>query len=484
MPFCCRHLKHLPPPTTNNNRNLHPQSRRPLADLLDGFVDVRRADSGGAGAGAGGFVQLADSHLLQVNVSGGRNYLEPGGGGSTSDAAAAAAAAAAPPGGRMLTGADADARLRARWKDAAARAAAARGAREEGACVSLKFFGSNRVWVPRALVDAPRDEVAIQWRRSGGARRRQHTHEAAAAAAEARAGAGAAGGCGASGSGCGNGGSSSSDEAADDDLEPPPIKPAPVLEDDASGRAPGRVRAAYFTFDELCGAERLARAPPPLEATGGASSASSGSGGGDAGGSGGGGGGSGSGGNGGGGPLTAIDCLALAESGLEALYLEGVPRLRPGARGAAMRLVTLVDVLHDHGTEREHGSRGAAPHIAVETSSFVLSCLYNHPASLALQITLSPRADVNTPPHINIQQSTSPPRRPQASSSGRCSRRRSSAASAAALAAAAAATAAMAATAATAAAATPSARCWPRRCSCCSARRRGSPSWRAPRERA
>lgn len=112
----------------------------------------------------------------------------------------------------------------------------------------------------------------------------------------------------------------------------------------------GRVTAAYFKFDELCSTPRLARCPPGEAAAGACGSDHSGGSGGSSN-SGGSGGSSNSG--GGGGPLTAIDCLALAESGVSAVFLEGVPVLTPAARDAAARFVTLIDILYDHDTERE-----------------------------------------------------------------------------------------------------------------------------------
>ncbi|GBF97377.1 hypothetical protein Rsub_11024 [Raphidocelis subcapitata] len=74
-----------------------------------------------------------------------------------------------------------------------------------------------------------------------------------------------------------------------------------------------RLEAAYFTFPQLCGPHGLRRGV-------------------DA-----------------GGPLSAVDALALSDSGLGEVFLEGVPALGPARRDEARRLVTLVDLFYDRG---------------------------------------------------------------------------------------------------------------------------------------
>jgi hypothetical protein len=79
-----------------------------------------------------------------------------------------------------------------------------------------------------------------------------------------------------------------------------------------------QLTAALFTFDQLCGPRGLRRGVDD------------------------------------GGPLSAVDCLALVDSGCRAVYVEGVHQLTPALRDEARRLVTLVDLLYDRGTKCEY----------------------------------------------------------------------------------------------------------------------------------
>jgi hypothetical protein len=224
---------------------------------------------------------------VQINVSGGPQYKLYGSAAAPAvvaeTAAAEAVAAAAAPGSRCHVGPGAAGALLCSWEELVERAAG----RECPATVALKFFGRQRLYLPRALVV---DEEK------------------------------AASGC------CGP-----------DGTTPAALAPGAPVSHQPEGA--GRIAAAYFEFDWLCGARRLARATPPEE-LGGPTPPEPGRGVGvDA----------------TGGPLAAIDCLALAESGVGAVFLEGVPLLGPGVRDAAMRFATLIDVLYDHGARREWG---------------------------------------------------------------------------------------------------------------------------------
>jgi len=290
-----------PPPPPPTAPNPPPQSRRPLEDLLDGFIERK-------GPEVGGFVHLCNTHLLQLNVSGGRVYKQRSGGGgggaSTAPAAddddegvAAAAAVATGGAGRCYVGAEGAARLQREWGELVA---ASGGGRETETTVSLRFFGGDKLYLPKALVvDEDKDQRSCCPPPAGAATPAStppHTHhhaEPPAAAASPRR---------------------------------PPL--AVMHQPDA----PGRIAAAYFDFDYLCGSHALPRGPPGSEELPppGASERA----------------------------LSAIDCLALAESGCGAVYLEGVPRLTVKRRDAAMRFVTLIDVLHDHGTQGGFGGGG------------------------------------------------------------------------------------------------------------------------------
>jgi hypothetical protein len=294
-------LKHRPnhpnpnQPTFNHPTAHNPprQSRRPLEDLLDGAVAPPHDPQ------PGGFASICNTHILQINVSGGQVYRRhPEGAGAAKpvavaiDEAAAAARAveAAGGSGRCYLGDDATPRLRRSW-DALV---AASGGRETDVTVSLRFFGGDRLYMQRALVI---DEDAREGQSGGGDQ----------------------------------GGSGKAHAVAARRPTPPGARTIMHQPD-----APGRVAAAYFDFESLCGTRALARGPP-AGAVGSAAAADLVLGGAGA------------------RPLSAIDCLALAESGCEAVFLEGVPRLTAERRDAAMRLVTLVDVLYDHGTRGEGG---------------------------------------------------------------------------------------------------------------------------------
>ena len=96
-----------------------------------------------------------------------------------------------------------------------------------------------------------------------------------------------------------------------------PLPPSQQQQQQQQQQEEARLEAAYFTFAQLCGPHGLRRGV-------------------DA-----------------GGPLSAVDALALADSGLAEVFLEGVPALGPDRRDEARRLVTLVDVLYDRGVARE-----------------------------------------------------------------------------------------------------------------------------------
>ncbi|KAI8474848.1 MAG: AFG1-like ATPase-domain-containing protein [Monoraphidium minutum] len=253
---------------------------------------------------ADGFVRLCDEHLLTARVAGGRDYRSTAAAAPAGAAAAAAAARrAAQQGGggeprqeagaegadvvgRCFVGPGGSGQLERAWQQAVAGCA---GGREQEASVVLRF--GRELWVPRGLVVGGGQrpggpQPAGQQQRAGEGQQQQQQQQQQP----------------------GPGGQQQQ--------QPAPAPQQPAGQQRGGGEPPPprpRLTAAFFTFDQLCGPHGLRRGMDR------------------------------------GGPLAAADCLALAESGLRAVYLEGVPRLGPRLRDEARRLVTLVDVLYDAG---------------------------------------------------------------------------------------------------------------------------------------
>jgi hypothetical protein len=247
------------------------QSNRPLHELVhDVQLGIERE---------GPFVELCNTHLLQLNLSGGPIY-------NNANAVTAPAEAGRDQqqeqqqreSSHCYQGRDGVARLRDSWR----RLVECSNGRECATSVSFKFFGRDKLFVPKALV--VEDGRRLQ---------QQQPHVSQTSDQQEALGALVQRG---------------------QQAEPMPQGEPPLL-------------AAYFEFDRLFGPQGL-RPPGGLDpAPGGSRDGSA--------------------------PLSAMDCLALAESGCTAVFIEGVPFLHPEQRDCAMRFVTLLDVLWDHQTQRE-----------------------------------------------------------------------------------------------------------------------------------